>query len=203
MNARVLTKLLFGAIAIASAVHAQELLKNSTFDTDKSDWITDSAELWNSFEDHTAATASSGTGGSLQISTQSSNQAEQCVQVQPDTLYVLDAWIKKDNGTFGPCADPAWDIRLQWWGQPDCSMTGELGAMLSSPADIPTEWSEQQMLSLSPPMSHGAKVLFTASCPSHRNITTIYFDDVSLKTDAIFVDTFESHPTTGPSEPGD
>lgn len=202
MNHRILINLFVGTLVLTNAIQAQELLKNSTFDTDKSDWTTDSAELWNSFEDHTAATASSGTGGALQISTQSSNQAEQCVQVQPDTLYLLDAWIKKDNGTFGPCVDPAWNIRLQWWTQPDCSMAGELGAMLSSPVDIPTEWSEQHTSSLSLPTSHGAKVILRADCPSHRNTATIYFDDVSLKTDAIFVDTFESHPMTGPSEPG-
>jgi hypothetical protein len=177
------------ATGSCTAANAQNFVQNPNFDADLSSWETTIGTSWSSAHDH--SDLQSGTGGSLQISTTTSDSAKQCIAAQSNATYVFDAWIRKDpNPQFAPCSNPSWQVSRFWFSDASCTIFSG-GSVDSSIGDISTNWFEVRQSVTSTSHTRAFQVTLSASCGVNNGAATIYFDDVALLPDDIFQDSFE------------
>lgn len=177
--------------AIAQQAIAQNLVQNPTFDADTAGWQTSIGSTWSNAHDH--SDFQNGTGGSLQISTSTSDSARQCMPVNSNRTYVADVWIRKDpNPQFAQCSNPSYQVNYFFFSDGACQnfLSADLGLSLG---DISTDWFDRQTTHSSPMSASTLQVALVAACGAANGSLTLYFDDVSVMDDKIFADDFEAH----------
>ncbi|HEX6832566.1 MAG TPA: hypothetical protein VF132_03440 [Rudaea sp.] len=180
-----------GAAMLAAVVlgHAQNLVQNPRFDVNVSDWQTSIGASWSNGQDHSDPV--NGLGGALQVSTSTSDFAQQCVPVNANTRYIADVWIRKDpNPQFAQCSNPRYYVASLFYSDGACQAL--IGGSFATPQTFPsTQWFDHLNQLDSPANASTFKVLVGASCGASNGSVTVFFDDVSLIVDDIFSDTFE------------
>ena len=182
---------LSASIALLCTAHAQNLVQNPNFDSDMSAWTTTIGNNWSNAHDH--SDFQNGTGGSLQISTSTSDFALQCIPINSNTPYVADVWIRKDpNPQFAQCSNPSYQVNYRFYSDGACQnfLTAYLGLSFG---DISTDWFDRRTILDSPPNTSTLQVAFVATCGAANGSLTLYFDDVSVFGDKIFADDFDPH----------
>lgn len=179
------------ASAIASQAIAQNLVQNPQFDADTAGWQTSIGSTWSNAHDH--SDFQNGTGGSLQISTSTSDSATQCIPVNSNTKYVADVWIRKDpNPQFAQCSNPSYQVNYSFYSDGACQnfLSADLGLSFG---EISTDWFDRPTTLTSPPTASTLQVAVAAICGASNGSLTLYVDDVSVLGDKIFADDFEAH----------
>lgn len=188
-------KVIFGFCAAAilmSAAHGQNLIQNSTFDTDILGWDPSGGVSWSNQYDHDNYPV--GTGGALQISTLTTASASQCVNIDQRFTYILSMWVGLDpRSDFAPCSDPKWFYEIEFMAEgPQCS--GDANGF-SQPRGIlmtpVTSWTNQTYTFTTAARVASAVVKLNATCRSNNGAAIVYFDDVTLTRDTLFRDGFD------------
>ncbi|HEX3895279.1 MAG TPA: hypothetical protein VHW73_03630 [Rudaea sp.] len=175
---------------------AQNVLKNSSFNTDAIGWATSQNTIWETAEDH-HGNADDPAGGSLRISTSVVDFAEQCVTVSPLKEYVIDAWIETDpNPQFAPCTGANWSFEVVFWDDSECSANplAFLAEAHTSGDAITDGWIEKTLIGQAPMTAGSAQVKLASTCSLRNGVATYYVDDITLQSDAIFASDFEVPP---------
>jgi hypothetical protein len=183
-------------LLVPLSLSAQNLLKNSSFNTDAIGWATSQNTIWENAEDH-HGNADDPPGGSLRISTTDVDFAEQCVTVLPLTEYVIDAWIEKDpNSIFAPCTGGNWSFEVIFWSDSEChtDQVGNIAGVQTGDGSLAEGWNRKTLVGQTPITAAGAQVQLAATCSQSNGVALYYVDDITLQPDAIFASGFEMPP---------
>ena len=181
---------LLSAAFLTGAAHAQNVIRNSTFDTDTLPWTTDPTVTWSNRQDHDDEAV--GAGGSLQFSTSMIAKASQCVNVSPNTTYTLSLWYGLDpQSDFAPCSNPKVIPSLAYWSGSDCTGNGQ-GGLAGFQLTPTTSWANHSATITMSPGVNSAAVKLEVSCGAQNGVAIVYFDDVTLTKEEIFGDGFDS-----------
>ena len=183
-------------LLVPLSLSAQNLLKNSSFNTDAIGWAPSQYTIGENAEDH-HGNADDPPGGSLRISTTDVDFAEQCVTVSPLTEYVIDAWIEKDpNSIFAPCTGGNWSFEVIFWSDSEChaDQVGNIAGVQTGDGSLAEGWNRKTLVGQTPITAAGAQVQLAATCSQSNGVALYYIDDITLQPDAIFASGFEMPP---------
>jgi Carbohydrate binding domain len=192
--------MLAAMMGIAGSLNAQNLVENSTFDTDVSGWDLSTYSTWSDRVDHNNSPYS----GALQVTTRDKDFAAQCVELRGSTTYAVSIWVEKDTqASIAPCASPNHGLDIELRNTSQCG--GETTLFLSTLRQIPEPNGWQHILGeiKTQTTTRSALVTLSGECDAAgTGISIHYFDDIVIAPDTILQADFELHaPETGPGQP--